>query len=121
MVILQGDVFWFDLGRPRGSALRFPAAPCRRPERRLQQPAAFSTTGLMLPSPRISDRAKAPGTSFFRRAKRTLLRPSVVNVSQVVTVDKSLLREKIGTLSRSEDPGDRSPASSLVFRPRELP
>jgi mRNA interferase MazF len=43
----------------------------------------------------------------------------VVNVSQVVTVDKSVLREKIGTLSRQRV-REIVLGLRLVFEPREL-
>jgi len=52
-------------------------------------------------------------------SEANLPRPSVVNVSQVVTVDKSVLRERIGTLSRRRV---REIVSGLrlVLEPREL-
>ncbi len=45
-------------------------------------------------------RAKAMGNVLLELGEANLDRESVVNVSQIFTVDKSLLTEKIGTLSR---------------------
>jgi mRNA interferase MazF len=57
---------------------------------------------------------------LLRKGEANLPRASVINVSQVVTVDKSLLKEKIGTLSR---PRVLEVVANLglVFRPRDLP
>jgi mRNA interferase MazF len=42
--------------------------------------------------------AQAPGNVFLPQKLTTLPRDSVANVSQIVTVDKSFLTEKIGVL-----------------------
>ncbi len=103
MVILQGDVFWFDLGRPLGSEPGF-----RRPYVVVQNDvfnaSRIQTTVLCAITSNL-DRAKAPGNVLLRKGEANLIRASVVNVSQVVTADKSSLRDKIGTLSSH---GDRS-------------
>jgi mRNA interferase MazF len=98
VVIAQGDVFWLDTGTPRGSAPGF-----RRPHVVVQNDvfnaSRIQTTVLCAVTSNLAW-AKAPGNLLLRKGEATLPRPSVVNVSQVVTVDKSVLREKIGTLSR---------------------
>ncbi|MFM5889785.1 MAG: type II toxin-antitoxin system PemK/MazF family toxin [Dolichospermum sp.] len=45
-------------------------------------------------------RAKAMGNVLLELGEANLDRESVVNVSQIFTVDKALLTEKIGTLSQ---------------------
>jgi mRNA interferase MazF len=45
-------------------------------------------------------RAQAPGNVLLENGEANLPRQSVVNVSQIFTVDKRDLVEKIGTLSR---------------------
>jgi mRNA interferase MazF len=45
-------------------------------------------------------RAKAPGNILLNEGEGNLPKQSVVNVSQIFTVDKSELEEKIGMLSR---------------------
>lgn len=46
-------------------------------------------------------RAKAPGNVLLKKGESGLKKESVVNVSQMLTVDKSDLIEKIGRLSPS--------------------
>lgn len=117
MVIAQGDVFWLDAGAPRGSGPGF-----RRPHVVVQNDvfnaSRIQTTVLCAVTSNLA-RAKAPGNLLLRKGEANLPRPSVVNVSQVVTVDKSVLREKIGTLSRQKV---REIVSGLrlVLEPREL-
>lgn len=97
MVIAQGDVFWLDTGAPRGSGPGF-----RRPHVVVQNNvfnvSRIQTTVLCSITSNLA-RAKAPGNLLLRKGEANLPRPSVVNVSQIVTVDKSVLKEKIGTLS----------------------
>jgi mRNA interferase MazF len=45
------------------------------------------------------DRARAPGNVSLRKGAGGLPKPSVVNVSQLITVDKTDLEERIGQLS----------------------
>ncbi|NTU50952.1 MAG: type II toxin-antitoxin system PemK/MazF family toxin [Candidatus Aminicenantes bacterium] len=65
-------------------------------------------------------RAHAPGNVLLEEGEANLPKPSVVNVSQIVTVDKSLLKEKIGTLPRQRIQ-EVTTNLGLVFRPRDLP
>lgn len=44
------------------------------------------------------ERAAAPGNVSLKKGDARLPKPSVVNVSQVVTVDKTDLKERIGRL-----------------------
>jgi len=98
-VIRQGDVYWVDLGRPHGSAPGF-----LRPLVVVQNDA-FNRSGINTVVACIVTsnlgRATAPGNVLLRRGEGGLPRRSVVNVSQLVTIDKSELTEKIGSLSKS--------------------
>jgi len=117
MVIAQGDVFWLDAGAPRGSGPGF-----RRPHVVVQNDvfnaSRIQTTVLCAVTSNLA-RAKAPGNLLLQKGEANLPRPSVVNVSQVVTVDKSVLREKIGTLSRQRV-REIIPGLRLVLESREL-
>ncbi len=46
--------------------------------------------------------ADAPGNFVLAAGKRRLAKPSVVNVSQLLTLDKRFLESKIGRLSSRE-------------------
>jgi mRNA interferase MazF len=89
-------VWWVDLGVPRGSApaLRRPAVVVqsdRFNESRIETVIVLAmTTNLRL--------AAMPGNVPVMTAVSGLPHDSVVNVTQVVTVDKENLLERIGTL-----------------------
>jgi mRNA interferase MazF len=118
MVILQGDVFWFEPGTPHGSGPGF-----RRPHVVVQNDAFNSSrirTTLLCSITSNLTRAKAPGNVLLQKGEANLPRPSVVNVSHIVTVDKSFLQEKIGTLSRLRI-GEIDAGLRIVLGPREPP
>ena len=97
MVINQGDVFWVDLGEPSGSALGY-----RHPhvviQNNLFNHSRISTVVVCALTSNIK-RTEAPGNVLLASGEANLPQRSVVNVSQVFTVDKLDLVEKIGTLS----------------------
>ncbi|MEW5785878.1 MAG: type II toxin-antitoxin system PemK/MazF family toxin [Bacillota bacterium] len=64
-------------------------------------------------------RQKAPGNVLLEAGEANLMKPSVVNVSQIFTVDKSNLADKIGTLSvkRTRQVLD---GVKLILEPREI-
>ena len=96
-MIRQGDIFWADLAEPLGSGPGF-----RRPVVVLQNDVfnrsrlgtvivCALTTNLWL--------AKVPGNVLLDPGEAGLPRQSAVNVSQLVTLDKRLLLENIGTVA----------------------
>jgi mRNA interferase MazF len=46
------------------------------------------------------DLAKAPGNVLLEKNDTSLPKSSVVNISQIITLDKSFLTECIGTLNK---------------------
>ncbi|MBI4680328.1 MAG: type II toxin-antitoxin system PemK/MazF family toxin [Nitrospirae bacterium] len=97
MVINQGDVFWVELGEPYGSE------PGYRHPHVVVQNNIFNcsriNTVVVCALTSNLERAKAPGNVLLSKDEANLTKRSVVNISQIVTVDKSDLVEKIGTLS----------------------
>ena len=97
MVINQGDVFWVELGKPSGSAPGY-----RHPhvviQNNLFNHSRINTVVLCALTSNLK-RAKAPGNVLLSKGEANLPKHSVVNISQIVTVDKSSLVKKIGTLS----------------------
>ena len=97
MVINQGDVFWVDLGEPSGSE------PGYRHPHMVIQNNVFNrsriSTVVMCALTSNLRRARAPGNVLLEKGEANLPRQSVVNVSQIFTVDKRYLEEKVGTLS----------------------
>lgn len=97
MSIKQGDIFWVDLGDPRESE------PGYRHPHVVVQNNIFnkSKIGTVVVCALTSNlkRATAPGNVLLRQGEGNLPKDSVVNISQVVTLNKSDLVEKIGSVS----------------------
>jgi mRNA interferase MazF len=96
VTVERGELWWADLGEPRGSepALRRPVLVLQADSfnrSRLQTVVVVSlTTDLRL--------AAAPG-NVVRRSRGTGLRESsVVNATQISTLDRRFLHERIGRL-----------------------
>lgn len=96
-MIEQGDVFWVDLGDPSGSGPGY-----RHPhvviQNNLFNRSRINTVVVCVITSNLK-RAQAPGNVLLKKGEADLPKPSVVNVSQIFTVDKSELVEKIGALS----------------------
>jgi mRNA interferase MazF len=95
--IHQGEVYWLDLGPATGSA---PAErhPCVVVQNDVFNQSAIATSVVCLITSNLS-RAKAPGNVLLKRGEANLRKASVVNVSQILTVDKADLVEYLGKLS----------------------
>ena len=117
MVIRQGDVFWVNLGTLRGSAPGY-----RHPhvvvQNNLFNASRISTVVVCALTSQVRY-ANAPGNVLLNKGEAKLPKASVVNVSQMFTVDKSDLEEKIGTLSghRIKEILD---GVALVLQPRKV-
>ncbi len=97
----KGEIWWADIDEPRDSEPGY-----RRPVVIIQSDefnkskistiiVAVITSNLVL--------AKAPGNIALEVNKRLgLAKESVINVSQVLTLDKAYLNEKVGSLNVNE-------------------
>ena len=92
----RGDIFWADLGRPDGSA------PAKRRPVLVVQADSFNTSaiGTVIAAVITSNQrlAAAPGNVALSKRASRLPRESVINVSQLVTLDKRTLAEKVTSL-----------------------
>ncbi len=116
MVINQGDVYWVDLGEPSGSD-----PGCKHPHVVIQNNLFNHSqirTVIVLALTSNLQRADAPGNVLLEKGEANLPKQSVVNVSQVFTVDRSQLDEHIGTLSAKRVREILS-GIKLVIEPRE--
>ena len=98
MVISQGEVWWADLSEPTGSGPGF-----RRPVVVIQSDAfnrSRIATVVCIPLTSNTVWADAPGNTLLPAAITNLPKDSVANGSQVITIDKTLLIERVGKLSR---------------------
>lgn len=99
MVISQGEVWWTELPSPKGSGPGF-----RRPVVVVQGDALNRSriaTVVCVPLTSNLKWADAPGNVALPSQSTSLPRDSVANVSQVVTLDKLFLSERVGKLSRA--------------------
>ena len=100
MTIKQGDIYWADLKAPRGSEPGY-----RHPYVVVQNDvfnASRINTVVVCTVTSNLRRARAPGNVTLNKGEANLEKKSVVNISQVVKVNKSDLTEKIGSLSREK-------------------
>lgn len=100
MVIAQGEVWWADFPSPTGSGPGF-----RRPVVVVQGDALNrSRVGTVVCVPLTSNLrwADAPGNVLLPARTTGLPKDSVANVSQVVALDKAVLTERVGKLSRTK-------------------
>jgi mRNA interferase MazF len=97
MVIHRGEIWWASLSNPSGSGpgYRHPLVIIQSDDFNKSRihtvVAAVITSNLAL--------AEAPGNVFLSKKSSHLPKDSVVNISQIVTIDKNFLEEKIGQLS----------------------
>ena len=96
-MITQGEVWWADLTAPRGSEPGF-----RRPVVVVQGDALnrsrLATTVCVALTSNLKW-ASAPGNVVLDARSTGLSRDSVANVSQLVTLDKSILTERAGKVT----------------------
>jgi len=96
MEIHQGDLFWVDLGVPRDSEPGYRHSHVVIQNNLFNQSKINTVVVCALTS--NLKRAKAPGNVLLLKGEGNLKKESVVNISQVITVSKSDLVEKTGTL-----------------------
>jgi mRNA interferase MazF len=97
VVIRQGDIYWTDTGEPSGSAPGF-LRPYVVIQNNLFNESRIATVVVCALTSNLR-RAEAPGNVLLEDGEAGLPKRSVVNISQVFTLDREDLIEKIGTLS----------------------
>lgn len=98
MVINQGDVYWVDLNDPFGSEPGY-SNPGILIQNNLYNQSKINTVIICMLTSDLKY-AKMSGNVLLEKGEADLSKASVVNVSQLLTVDKTQLGEYIGTLSR---------------------
>ncbi|MFQ6030243.1 MAG: type II toxin-antitoxin system PemK/MazF family toxin [Dehalococcoidia bacterium] len=96
MVIHQGEVYWVSFPGARGSE------PWGRRPALILQHDRFNrsrlNTVVVLAITSNLRYAAMPGNVRLRKREANLPRPCVINVTQIQTIDRAYLREKIGAL-----------------------
>jgi mRNA interferase MazF len=98
--VSQGEIWWADLGDPVGSGpgLRRPVV--------IVQGDSFNrsriATVVVVPLTTNLRWSEAPGNVRLAARRTGLPKDSVANVSQIVAIDRSVLRDRAGTLGRAD-------------------
>ncbi|WP_382306888.1 type II toxin-antitoxin system PemK/MazF family toxin [Herbiconiux sp. UC225_62] len=96
MVIKRGSIWWIDLGERHGSA------PARRRPVLVMQADRFNqsaiSTCVVLTITSKTALAEQPGNVFLPSTASGLTKDSVVNVTQLSTVDKEDLRDRVAEI-----------------------
>ncbi len=99
-MISQGEIWWAALAEPGGSEPGF-----RRPVLVVQgdpfNRSRIATIVCVVLTSNLA-RAAAPGNVELRARSTSLPKDSVANVSQIVTLDRSMLVERVGRVTKTE-------------------
>ena len=117
MNVKQGDIFWVELGTPRGSEPAY-RHPCVVIQNNLFNQSKINTIVVCALTSNLK-RANAPGNVLLRKGEGGLKKDSVVNISQMITINKTDLVEKIGSLSPARI-SEVIEGILLLIKPREI-
>ena len=95
--IRQGQVYWLDFGPSHGSA-PIERHPCVVVQNDVFNQSSIATSVVCLITSNLK-RAHAPANVLLKKGEANLPKTSVVNISQILTVDKAELVEYVGRLS----------------------
>ena len=117
MVIEQGEIYWVDLGDPSGSEPGY-----RHPHIVIQNNvfnASNINTVAVCPLTSNKKRGLSPGNVVLKKGEANLPKNSVVNITQIYTVNKTDLVEKIGKVDSARMQEIIS-GIQLLIEPRNL-
>lgn len=100
MVIRKGSIYWVDFSPGKGSE---PMG--QRPGLVIQSDAVNDSkinTVIMLAITSTLRYGDLPGNVTLRKGEANMPKQCVINVSQIKSVDKNSIKEKIGTLSKNK-------------------
>lgn len=100
MVVERGEIWWANLGKPRGSSPGY-----KHPVIIIQSDYFNQTKINTLIAALITSnlsRAEMPGNIYLSERASGLGKESVINISQLITVDKADLLEFVGILSNKK-------------------
>jgi mRNA interferase MazF len=117
MVIRQGDIFWLNLPAPKGSECGY-----RHPHVVVQNNifnGSNINTAVVCAVTSNMARAFSPGNVTLKKGEANLPKRSVINITQLITVNKFDLTEKIGSLSKKRV-YEMISGLKLLLEPRDI-
>ncbi|RUM44159.1 MAG: type II toxin-antitoxin system PemK/MazF family toxin [Desulfocapsa sp.] len=117
MVIQQGEIYWVDLGEPNGSEPGY-MHPHIVIQNNLFNSSLINTVVMCSLTSNLK-RGSSPGNVILKKGEANLPKKSVINITQIYTVDRNDLCEKIGAVS-SDRVKEILSGIQLLTEPREL-
>jgi len=117
MVINQGDIYWVEVDEPTGSEPGY-THPHVVIQNNLYNQSKIRTVIVCVLTSNLKF-AGVPGNVLLEKGEANLPKASVVNVSQILTIDKTQLGEYIGNLSLKRV-NEILDGISLFLEPRDL-
>ncbi len=117
MVIKQGEIYWVDLGEPSGSEPGY-MHPHIIIQNNLFNSSSINTVVMCSLTSNLR-RGSSPGNVILKKGEANLPKKSVVNITQIYTVDRNDLYEKIGAVNSGRIKEILS-GIQLLTEPREL-
>ena len=117
MVINQGDIYWVELDEPMGSEPGY-SHPHLVIQNNLFNRSRINTVVVCALTSNLK-RAKAPGNVSLTEGEANLPKRSIVNISQIITVNKLQLDEYIGSVSKKRIK-EVLKGIALLMEPREI-
>jgi len=100
MVIQRGEIWWASLREPRGSEPGYSRPVLVVQADDFNRSRINTVIAIVITSNvRLAD---APGNVLLSRKATGLPKPSVANVSQLITLDKAFLKDKVRKLAKRE-------------------
>lgn len=96
MEIRQGDIYWIELDEPTGSEPGY-RRPCLVIQNDVFNQSAIRTVVVCTLTSNLA-RASLPGNVLLESSQSGLEKASVVNTTQIFTINKSDLEKYIGTI-----------------------
>ena len=100
MVVCQGDVFWANLQRSKGSEPK-DKRPVVIVQRDSINRSKFQTV-LVVPLTKQTKHADIPGNVLLQKGDANLPRKCLARCTHIMVIDKSRLNEKTGTLPKKK-------------------
>jgi mRNA interferase MazF len=98
--VYRGEIWWADLPDPAGSEPGYTHQVLILQVDEINESAIATTIGAVITSNlRL---AKAPGNILIHSNESGLKEDSVINISQITTIDKNFLRDYVGTISEKK-------------------